>query len=139
MSSSSIVIDTGSGCIILDHTPENFHVAYVLASQPVYLSNGEWDDSKQVYANTGGGKVNIAIKHVRIVSGVEQMSKAKADADSDRWKADAEKNAAIKERDEISKARIDLEKQNAELREEIKRINEAMIAAGVSVSYSKRD
>lgn len=130
--SSSIVIDTGSGFIILDPTPENFHVASVLASQPVYSSNGEWDESKLTYANTGGGKVKIEIKPVRIISGFEQMSKAKSDADSARWKAETEKATA-------EKAKAAAEKERDEARAEIAKIQAAMVAAGVSVSYPKTD
>lgn len=99
-----IVVETNQGYLLLEPTSENFAVATALANNPVYTTNGEWDENKITYARRDDINVKISVKSVRIVDAQTQLIEQRIKAEEARWKAEAEKNATEKKRAEIQKA-----------------------------------
>jgi hypothetical protein len=86
MQNSRIVIDVGGRFILLHPTPENFQVASVLATEPLFHSNGEWDEKKLTYHARDNNRLNIIVKSVNIVSAIDDLVCEKQVADSLRFK-----------------------------------------------------
>jgi hypothetical protein len=123
-----IIIDTGGGIILLAATPENFAVAAAIANQPLYSTNGEWEESKLTYApRTGGGRtLGIKVAEVRIVSADEHLEKRVRDADTARYKI-------MKELEDAIKAKADAEKEAGRLNAEMDRMR-----AEASKAYTEK-